>query len=412
MMSANDPNTTTSLQQQQQQQAPSSNEGESDVSAINNTVHAHFDCFSGAAGDMMLAACLDASEDPAGLARRIADTLRRAMPPLEGEFELTFQRVLRGTMGSISGLYVTVKSLYQHQPAPVPSSSLGMSNPAHCQNAKLKNAPHHDHTHEHGTAPVVHEHSHEHLQSSHDDGSLSHKQNHCHAHHSHSHHHGGHSTATTTGPLRNWPEIRYMLRDTPTAQTHLPAWVRHHAVAAFEALAEAEAAVHGATSADAVHFHEVGAVDSIVDTVGTLLALYYLQVETVSCSPLPLGEGTVWTAHGLLPVPTPATLRLMRGMRTTPGPPCRGELVTPTAAALLRVLTNNNNHCRDDVDEQHRDKQSKKKKTNPTSNIPQFTIQRVGVGAGTKDFAKHPNILRLILGDHVKWDDESSRDMR
>jgi len=156
--------------------------------------------------------------------------------------------------------------------------------------------------------------------------------------------------------------------------------------------AQAEASVHGAATVDAVHFHEVGAVDSIVDTVGTLLALYYLNVTTVSCSRLPLGEGAVHTDHGLLPVPAPATLHLMKGMPTTLGPPGRtGELVTPTGAALLRTLTT----------------RSGIRSTESSRGVPlmgrppRFTLRKTGVGAGTKDFPHHPNILRLMLGDSV-----------
>ena len=356
----------------------------------------------------MLAACLDASDNPVEMAHRITQTLQQGMPALADEFELTFQRVWRG-MGSISGLHVTVLSRYQHQPAPVPSAASASASGSksqtatqqhrlqqqspheHIHNATRKDAaaPHHDHEHGHTTrsATVAHDHSHSH------DNSNEH-------HHAHTHEHD-HSTTTGGGPLRNLPEIRHMLQDTPAAQTHLPAWVRQQAVAAFEALAEAEAAVHGATSVNTVHFHEVGAIDSIVDMVGTLLALHFLQVQTVSCSPLPLGQGTVWTAHGLLPVPAPATLLLMKGMQTTPGPPdCRGELVTPTAAALLRVLTNNNNNNK------HHEHNKNNNNNNKRNFItPQFTIQRVGVGAGSKDFVKHPNILRLIVGDNVKWGD-------
>lgn len=104
----------------------------------------------------------------------------------------------------------------------------------------------------------------------------------------------------------------------------------------------AEAATHGASSIDAVYFHEVGAVDSFVDTVGTLLALYCLNVTSVYCSRLPIGEGNVWTAHGCLPVPAPATLRLLVDMPTCPGPMgvVTGELVTPTGAATHSAFKN------------------------------------------------------------------------
>ena len=158
---------------------------------------------------------------------------------------------------------------------------------------------------------------------------------------------------------------------------------------AFEALAEAEAATHGASSKDAVHFHEVGAIDSIVDTVGTLIALEALGVTTVSCSRLPLGEGTCWTMHGLLPVPAPATLRLLCDMPTCPGPPgTTGELVTPTGAALLRALTLLN-------------EDNQGAGASILGRPPSFTLRKVGIGAGTKDFEKHPNVVRLMLGDTI-----------
>ena len=180
-----------------------------------------------------------------------------------------------------------------------------------------------------------------------------------------------------------------MLQNAPSE--HIPTWVKDTAIAAFTELAHAEAKTHGATSSDAVHFHEVGAVDSIVDTVGTLVALHALGVTSVSCSRLPLGEGTVWTDHGLLPVPAPATLRLMVGMPTCPGPKgTTGELVTPTAAALLRVLVR-----RHDTTTASAPIRSSSMEGRP----PNFTIRAIGIGAGTKDFEKHPNVLRLMLGD-------------
>ena len=135
------------------------------------------------------------------------------------------------------------------------------------------------------------------------------------------------------------------------------------------------------------------------------MALYHLNVDlgdeathrrcSVSCSRLPLGEGTVWTDHGLLPVPAPATMRLMVGMPTCPGPRgVTGELVTPTAAALLRVLTGA--HLKEESEESYwRQKQV-------AGRPPNFTPRAVGIGAGSKDFEKHANILRLVLGDEAE----------
>jgi uncharacterized protein (DUF111 family) len=337
-------------------------------------MHAHFDCFSGAAGDMMLAACLDvANEDRDRLMNHVSQCISKGMPELQGEFAISCSRVWRG-VGSIAATHATVESRYDHEAAPVPTRAAVPK-----KDEQRAEKDDHDHAHSHG-----HEHTHGH---SHDhqstklaakppalaDDTRSHAHEHGHAH-SHAH------SSTAKGPLRNLPDIRKMLQDAPSEW--IPVWVRDTAIEAFTALAKAEATVHGAESMDAVHFHEVGAIDSIVDTVGTLLALYFLGVTTFSCSRLPLGEGTVKTDHGILPVPAPATLSLMAGMPVTPGPPGpTGELVTPTAAALLRVLTANGG------------------KTPMAGKTPLFTLRRVGVGAGTKDFQKHPNILRLLLGD-------------
>jgi uncharacterized protein (DUF111 family) len=169
----------------------------------------------------------------------------------------------------------------------------------------------------------------------------------------------------------------------------LDPWVRDTAIQVFTELAHAEAKTHGASSTETVHFHEVGAIDSIVDTVGTLIALHKLGVTTsVSCSRLPMGEGTCFGMHGIMPVPAPATLRLLQGMPICPGPPgVTGELVTPTGAALLRVLTQTHTGIYHS--------------SSIAGRPPSMTIRSIGHGAGTKDFEKHPNIVRLLLGDSL-----------
>jgi len=156
----------------------------------------------------------------------------------------------------------------------------------------------------------------------------------------------------------------------------LPPWVKEKSIRAFHVLAEAEAKTHGSTIEN-VHFHEVGAVDSIVDTVGSVLALHLLGVDTVFASPIPFGAGTVWTSHGKLPVPAPATLRLLQNVPTCAAPPeAPGELVTPTGAALLRALVSS---------------------FGPPP--PGFVPLAVGCGAGTKEFPKHPNLVRVTVGE-------------
>ncbi|MEQ1831923.1 MAG: nickel pincer cofactor biosynthesis protein LarC, partial [Candidatus Eisenbacteria bacterium] len=143
--------------------------------------------------------------------------------------------------------------------------------------------------------------------------------------------------------------------------------------AVFRKLAEAEAEVHGSTVAK-VHFHEVGAIDAIIDIAGSLLGLDVLGITSVSSSALPLGRGTVDSQHGRIPVPAPATALLLRGAPVYGGP-VEGELVTPTGAALLMTLVSQ------------------------WGDPPAFRLEAVGTGAGTKDFPGHPNIVRLLIGE-------------
>jgi uncharacterized protein (TIGR00299 family) protein len=148
---------------------------------------------------------------------------------------------------------------------------------------------------------------------------------------------------------------------------------RDRAVAIFTRLAEAEARAHG-TTVDNVHFHEVGAVDAIVDVVGTLLALDELKVSRVGCSPIPTGSGTVQCAHGVLPVPAPGTVVLLEGvpLLATDEP---GELTTPTGAAILTTLAES------------------------FGPLPAMRIRGWGYGAGRREGLHRPNLLRVLLGE-------------
>ena len=153
----------------------------------------------------------------------------------------------------------------------------------------------------------------------------------------------------------------------------LPPTVRERAVAIFTRLAEAEARAHG-TTPEQIHFHEIGAVDAIVDVVGAALALHELQVSRVVCSPIPTGSGTVDCAHGVIPVPAPGTVALLEGV------PLRatdeiGELTTPTGAAILTTLAES------------------------FGPLPEMTLQRCGCGAGKREGLRRPNLLRVFLGE-------------
>ena len=155
--------------------------------------------------------------------------------------------------------------------------------------------------------------------------------------------------------------------------TSAPAKVKELADRVFTAIATIEGEIHG-VPVEKVHLHEVGAVDAILDVVGVIWGLDRLGVEAVYCAPIALGDGTVRAAHGVLPVPAPATLKLLEGLAVSPGPEGSGELVTPTGAALVRILSQG---------------------PPPAEYVPRAS----GYGAGTKEFRDRANALRIILAD-------------
>ena len=175
------------------------------------------------------------------------------------------------------------------------------------------------------------------------------------------------SKAKGSGHGRTYAEIRALL-----AKARLAAPVRARAQAIFEALGRAEAKVHG-IALERVHFHEVGAVDAIVDVTGAAIGLERLEIDRVTATPVALGSGTVDTAHGRLPLPAPATLELLRGLPTVPAH-VDWETVTPTGAAILRTV----------VDE--------------FRSLPAMTIDTIGHGAGEDRPGPMPNVLRAVLG--------------
>jgi uncharacterized protein (TIGR00299 family) protein len=169
---------------------------------------------------------------------------------------------------------------------------------------------------------------------------------------------------------RDYSRIRRLLADGMT-----PGPARDMALLTFARLAEAEAGVHG-VDVDHVHFHEVGAVDSIVDIVGVSLAVTWHAAARIVSSPIPLGSGFVRTKHGKLPVPAPATISLLSGVPVYAGD-IRAELTTPTGAALLSVMADS------------------------FGSYPRMTPDRIGYGAGDREFEEAPNLLRIVTGRAV-----------
>ncbi|CAM3611053.1 nickel pincer cofactor biosynthesis protein LarC [Smaragdicoccus niigatensis] len=176
---------------------------------------------------------------------------------------------------------------------------------------------------------------------------------------------------------RTWRDVRAIIDS-----AELPERARVRAHKAFELLAIAEGHVHG-VSPDEVEFHEVGAHDAIADICGVALALEDLDIDEVVCSPLPLGRGVTKGAHGLLPLPAPATLALLRGVPVS-GAVVPGETVTPTGAALVAALASS------------------------FGGIPVMTLASVGCGAGQRDSKDVPNIVRALIGQRTAGLDRSS----
>lgn len=173
---------------------------------------------------------------------------------------------------------------------------------------------------------------------------------------------GGHQ------PHRSWRSIRAQLQ---AADLDEP--IRTRAVSVFSRLAEAEAGIHGVAPED-IHFHELGAVDTLIDVVGAVTLLDDLGISRLVCSPLPMGHGTVNAAHGVLPLPAPATARLLVGAPVF-GVDVPAETVTPTGAALAATLADG------------------------WGELPAMSLSAVGYGAGTADFAARANLVRVLLGE-------------
>lgn len=307
-----------------------------------------FDSVGGAAGDMILASMIDLGVDPQRLTHDLS-TLGI------GTFQIQAQPC------SASGIHGLRLNLRLPSADPDPAENTGSAG-AHAH-------PHDDdHGHDH-THPHPHGHDHAHSHRGHDPD----------PHHDHGHEHGhahGHGHAKpslqSAGPhtaahnARGLRDIRRLIE-----ASALPSAVKDSAITVFQRLAEAEARVHHCDP-ETIHFHEVGALDSILDIVGCCLARYRLGIEAVHVSPLPLGTGTFRCDHGILPIPAPATAALLRDMPVirTDEP---YELVTPTGAAILSAWRTT------------------------AQDWQAYRIQRVGHGFGTRTLRNRPNMLRATL---------------
>lgn len=299
---------------------------------------AYFDCFSGLAGDMTLGALIDLGLDP--------ETLRAALRtlPVEG---WTLETEVRHKMG-IRGVGLHIEVGGESEGPAQPHAPAGHRHD-HGHDHHHDHGHDHDHPHDHG-----HHHGPTHHGHGHDDLDPAHAHDHDHGGHRHDHHY-------------HYADIVRILKG-----GDLPAPVVERALSAFDTIAVAEARVHGVDK-EAVHFHEVGAVDSILDIAGVAFGLWSLGIDRVESAPPPMGRGFVRCAHGPMPLPAPATLQILQGV---PIAPCalERELVTPTGAAFVAAWAER------------------------VGGFPEMVVEGVGWGAGNADFPDRPNLLRVVIG--------------
>jgi uncharacterized protein (TIGR00299 family) protein len=288
---------------------------------------AYLECFSGISGDMFLGALIDAGVPP--------DLLQQTVEALGVDARLEISRVDRS---GISAIKVDVIAAGEKE---LPREEFWEK--------------------EQTTQPEQREHSHAHShQHEHDHGSV-----HEHAHGRESSHKHPHKNEH---PHRGLKEIRQIIH-----RAAISASAKDRAIRIFEALGAAEAKVHNTDIAD-VHFHEVGAIDAIVDIVCASVGAEALALDEWICSPLNVGGGTVECAHGTFPIPAPATLELLKNAPIYSGK-IQKELVTPTGAAIVSVVASR------------------------FASFPKMKPEKVGFGAGTRNFPSHPNVLRLTVGE-------------
>lgn len=316
----------------------------------------YFDCISGISGDMTVGALIDLGVKPS--------TLEWELSKLNiGDFHMHFERAKRK---EIEGVKFSIHEGATHTP--------DQDEHDHGHGHHHDHDHDHDHEHDHGHAHThthepehkhEHEHAHahgEHEHHSHEKHEHEHEHEHGHEccdhhHHEHEHEHG-----------RTHAQIRELIE-----HSQLSDFVKKRALSIFQRIAVAEGKIHG-VSPEEVHFHEVGALDSIADIVLTCIGLEALGVEKIFASSLHDGRGTVECAHGTFPVPVPATLEILRGIALGQIDEPH-ELITPTGAAIIAEFATS------------------------FGPMPQLKIDRIGYGVGSRDLASRPNVLRAVLGE-------------
>jgi pyridinium-3,5-bisthiocarboxylic acid mononucleotide nickel chelatase len=293
---------------------------------------AYLDCFSGISGDMFLGALVDAGVPP--------ELLEKTVAALDIGARLEISRVNR------SGITATKVDVYAHGEKDLPREVYWEQKHSHAGDSRE-----HEHSHPHEHVELQ---EHNYVQSREEKQRASRPRPH---EHQHEQEHG-----------RGLTEIRETIRRAAISEG-----AKSRAIAIFEALGAAEAKIHN-SDIEKIHFHEVGAVDAMVDIVCAAVGAEALGVDEIICSPLNVGGGTVKCAHGTLPVPAPATLELLAGAPVYSSG-IQAELVTPTGAAIVKTLAKR------------------------FASFPPMKIERAGYGAGSRDFSGHANVVRLTIGE-------------
>ncbi len=298
---------------------------------------AYFDCFAGIAGDMTLAALIDCGVPLEKLREGLASL------PVEG-WHIDAQPVLK------NGIHAVSVSVALHGETDEEEFRRQMAETNRQETAHNHSHSHGEETHSHHDSTHEHEHHHEH---SHDEPTR------------HS------SLVTRHAHGRSMREIRAIIEASELSEK-----VKELSLKIFGEIARAEAKIHHAAPDD-VHFHEIGGVDSLIDICGVAWCLDFLKIEKIYSSPLPHSTGHVHCAHGIMPVPAPATLEMLRGAPFFPSG-LEGETITPTGAGILAALGEG------------------------FGSPPAFSPRLIGVGAGKKDWRDRPNILRVIVGETAR----------
>ena len=306
----------------------------------------YLECNMGAAGDMLMAALTELMPDKDAFVKELNDL---QIPQVNIERTTIAKCGIMGTH-----MVVTVNG----------------------EEEKSVDVPMHAHTHSHIHEEQEHSHEHHH---EHSDEEHTHNHNHNHSGESHSHEHGDeahdHIHEHEHHHHTSMKDIEHII-----GHLNVPEKVKEDAIAVYKLIADAESHAHG-RPVEEVHFHEVGAMDAVADIVGVCLAIYKLAPEQIIASPVHVGYGQIHCAHGILPIPAPATAHILQGVPIYGGR-IEGELCTPTGAALLKHFAQS------------------------FGQMPMMAVEQTGYGMGMKDFTD-ANCLRAIIGNTVEEQEQT-----